>query len=949
MTKRKSNLLAAGLTIFLVLGAAMQGIALAREIGSSFANDVQVGVELRDIEATTLGDGVKQESIFDLGHPEQFGNEAEELGYTPGSEDLTEPGETTQPGEPIAQEQETPGAEDPDGMVDLKDRGGSEQPEDPKNRIDPEEPEELVDLEEPQEPEEPEDPEKAEETEVPVDVPSAEEPPAVQVSQFVEPRLAVAVYATSGKAVYEAGDMVNLTITLRNSGNVDLSDIGVSVPLAGNEYMIPFLTPREETVLETGFAIPYYFHMGYIGVGAYAQCQYEESLVSGQGASLVVVDEQVSNPDMKEVDLEPLLQDWQSVVPLDVIPDSTDGMYEEPDGVLRICRGATLPSPVQLSNYSDSIEVSKTSERSQGCRAYRVTLGITGTPPPAKPVDVVLVIDRSGSMGSGSGSSMYYAKEAAKQFVQQVLEANPDNRVAVVSFSGPSTSFGWGAQSNARTDQDFTQILSLVEGKIDGLSAGGGTNTQSGFIQAGNLMQASGSLNANKAIVFLTDGVATASNGKKYGPSEPTQHNIHTIAAYTAGQSCHDIAQVFTVNLLKDVPQKCLSVARDTMQRAQNAGYYETESAVNLSGIYSQISQQLNYSATNAVVTDKISNDFVLVEGSFESSTPEGTVAYDEALGIITWMAGTIVNEASMSYVIRAKAEYDGSNGQEVPTNDWAKLNYSDVNDQPQEKQFPVPTVVVPPPLTVNAGENRDVPLGASTQLGGDPTAIGGTPLESPDPYDYNYHWTCDTSDWESNESNPVVSPAENTGYTVTVTDNYGCIDSDTVQLTVLKGSITVTKTVTPGGSTTKKFTIYVEGEDGRVWSMRLAHGESATIFGLKANNYTCAIREVVPMDYTLMSITGFTMSDAKVTITGGSLNHQVTVTNKKVNDYWFRDDDEAVNSFNVRFWNHLQQPNQRDSHKITIEALLPEAPVAVLGSEPGGEASDEDQPHDGN
>ena len=58
---------------------------------------------------------------------------------------------------------------------------------------------------------------------------------------------------------------------------------------------------------------------------------------------------------------------------------------------------------------ADTIEVSKTAQRTQGCRAYEITLGITGEPPSGPPkVDVILVIDTSGSMANGTPRSAMY-------------------------------------------------------------------------------------------------------------------------------------------------------------------------------------------------------------------------------------------------------------------------------------------------------------------------------------------------------------------------------------------------------------------------------------------------------------------------------------------------------------------------------------------------------------
>ncbi len=795
----------------------------------------------------------------------------------------------------------------------------SEDPEDLGDFVEPAEPSDLENPEAPGDPEDSENPADPQEPE------NSEEQPAV-------PALEVTV--APHQSEYEAGDTVHLAVTVHNTGTAALLGISVWVPLTGRDYSVPSLATGETASLEASFGIPSDFHMGYIGVGAYAECEYEGSQVSSYGTALVVVDEEVSSPGFKEVELPLLPDDWESVVPLDVIPAGAGKLQTEQGDVPGGRRDEALSGQVQLSSYEDTIQVYKTAERTQGCRAYKVTLTITGTPPPAKPVDVILVIDRSGSMGSGTGSPMSYAKEAAKEFAEQVLEANQENRVAVVSFAGPTTSQVRGSQSDARTDLGFSSNLAQVNGALDGLTANGGTNTQAGFIQARNVMTQGKRAEANKAIVFMTDGVATFSNGNRFITNEPIQHNVHTRAAYDAGISCHALGyQVFTVNLLSQVPEKCLWVARDTMQQAQNAGYYETFSAPDLSGIYGQISQLLNYSGKNAVVTDKIpTEEFEFM--SFQDPDQDWA-SYDEATGTITWDAGTIGTQASLSYVIRAKAGYQGAAG--VATNEYATLTYTDVNDLPdQTKTFPVPTVDVPPPLTVNAGPDREVPYGGSINVGEYLTVSGGT---GP----YTYRWTCDTdSTWSSEEEKPTVWPAETTEYTVTVKDAYGCTKLATVTVTVLKGSITVTKVVQPGGSTTRKFTIYVQG-DGRVWSMRLAAGESATIHGLKANDVTYAISEVVPMDYRLVSI-----SPSSVTIKSDDLAHEVTVTNRKVNDSWFRDDDEVTNTFTVGLWGQLQAADSGDPRKTGFEAVLPEVPEVVPGSKSGEETPEEGESHDG-
>ena len=236
------------------------------------------------------------------------------------------------------------------------------------------------------------------------------------------------------KGEYRAGDTVHLSITLSNRGTESLSDIRLWVPLAELNARVDFLASGEETALAAEFDIPYNFYLGYFGVGAYAEGECTGSAVSGQGKALIVVDEQVNNPAFKECELPSLPDDWESVAPFDRIPVPAAEPQPEPSSMVKAVRKLFSAGKVGLSSYTDTVAVSKSAQRTQGCRAYQVTLGITGTPPPEKPVDVILVVDCSNSMDSGSPSSLYYAKEAAKEFAEQVLQ-NSANKVAVVSFA----------------------------------------------------------------------------------------------------------------------------------------------------------------------------------------------------------------------------------------------------------------------------------------------------------------------------------------------------------------------------------------------------------------------------------------------------------------------------------------------------------------------------------
>ncbi len=116
------------------------------------------------------------------------------------------------------------------------------------------------------------------------------------------------------------------------------------------------------------------------------------------------------------------------------------------------------------------------------------------------PIDVVLVIDRSGSMkydiARNSGSSnerMAAAQAAANDFVDQ-MDTSRD-RVALVSFAFDAT-----------LDQNLTDDPSKIKGAINGLSADGATNMRLAYYTAIRYLKENGRPDAVKAVILMGDG-----------------------------------------------------------------------------------------------------------------------------------------------------------------------------------------------------------------------------------------------------------------------------------------------------------------------------------------------------------------------------------------------------------------------------------------------------------
>lgn len=109
-----------------------------------------------------------------------------------------------------------------------------------------------------------------------------------------------------------------------------------------------------------------------------------------------------------------------------------------------------------------------------------------------QPIDVVLLVDASGSM---KGQPLADAKVAARRFVESM---EPSDRIAIVAFA-----------SEPGLLQDFTSDRGKLFAQIDGIQASGETALYDGLVQAANTFAASTA--SERYIVALSDGGDTLS------------------------------------------------------------------------------------------------------------------------------------------------------------------------------------------------------------------------------------------------------------------------------------------------------------------------------------------------------------------------------------------------------------------------------------------------------
>ncbi|MGI6030001.1 MAG: vWA domain-containing protein [Eubacteriales bacterium] len=136
--------------------------------------------------------------------------------------------------------------------------------------------------------------------------------------------------------------------------------------------------------------------------------------------------------------------------------------------------------------------------------SLKVTLALSAAPNiSSNPTDIVLVLDRSGSM---AGSPLTNMKAGAKTFIDiidQATDSDQDgnigsgSRIGIVSFADTAT-----------VNTQLITSVATLKSEVDSLTAGGSTNHADAFDKATQLFDPL-STNA-KVIVMFTDGKTTA-------------------------------------------------------------------------------------------------------------------------------------------------------------------------------------------------------------------------------------------------------------------------------------------------------------------------------------------------------------------------------------------------------------------------------------------------------
>lgn len=184
-----------------------------------------------------------------------------------------------------------------------------------------------------------------------------------------------------------------------------------------------------------------------------------------------------------------------------------------------------------------------------------------------EPLDVVLIIDSSGSMATGSALGkqlISYAQDAAVYFAQTLFAINSQSRVGVVQYDSYASEV-----SEPRAAEQQNALYAAIRG----IYTGGTTNLGGGFDAARAMLGRVGRPEAKRVYVMLTDGLANEGR-------DPI----------SAGWDIRADGLVYTVGLLGGMSASEKQEARRVLNAGYENRYFEIDFG-DIADIDSQLAQ----------------------------------------------------------------------------------------------------------------------------------------------------------------------------------------------------------------------------------------------------------------------------------------------------------------------------------------------------------------------
>jgi hypothetical protein len=384
-----------------------------------------------------------------------------------------------------------------------------------------------------------------------------------------------------------------------------------------------------------------------------------------------------------------------------------------------------------------------------GTSHVTVTIQAQNPDPIHQAADIVLLVDRSGSIGAGVfGTSV---KTSLNTLITNAAPAPAGNNIGIIGFS-----------TGAQTITGLTGNEPALHTAVNGMAYPGGvTETLTGLQAAAAMLAASSRPGAPKVIIVETDGVWN-----------PTTQNPTTEAQNLVAQGI----SIFAVGVGSGVnPAQLQAIAGGDADHVFSATDYD-----GLDGALNDALTEIVPAATSASYAVTTAPGFSLV------GTPTATVGtVTPSSGGFMWTAPSINSPTGTTVTISYDEQYTGVTHGTMPLASTALLTYTDDTGTVQHADYSTQTIAVDgcnQPPQADAGPDQTVDLGAGSTV---PVTLDGSASSDPDSDVLSYAWVEGSTTVSTN-----VAPTLNLGwgdhtFTLTVTDPYGATSSDDVTVHV--------------------------------------------------------------------------------------------------------------------------------------------------------------------
>lgn len=425
-----------------------------------------------------------------------------------------------------------------------------------------------------------------------------------------------------------------------------------------------------------------------------------------------VADDTVQEDAIDDTNSEGTIDDAEENVDNDVVEDEVDDV---------VANGSVIKNENNENNStttSSGVTINKTAELVDG-ETVKITLTAEGevTRTDAKNADIVMVIDKSGSMND----KLDKIKEAATNFTNNILSntQGSDVRIAIVTYDYYGKYNGYNGQGSY-LNLGFSSSKDDINKAINAITAGGGTNTQAGISRAAETLRGARK-DAKKYVVFFTDGLPTQSysggNGttvsQQYMNAAKDEYNKHFTSWNKTSSNNNQIdAKFYSVGVFTKASDTKKKQAVNFLKTIQNVidpdkfgEKYYTENLDVVNSIFTDISNEIaadinNTVATNVTINDIVTDYFNIVKDSWKVTDLKENVINIQPevtgnnitfkIGDIKVNAGESKGGVIVTFNAKLKDAYFG--GGNIDTNVSADITYNDG----QKQEFNIPNVNIP-------------------------------------------------------------------------------------------------------------------------------------------------------------------------------------------------------------------------------------------------------------